>query len=302
MAGITDVDVAGLGDGKVLAFNSTSSKWEPVDLNTLYYTEAESDALLSGKSDTDHTHALTDLSNVNTAGAASGYALSYNGTSWVPTNLDLTYATDGALIVGLASKSNIGHTHTLDNLSNVNAEVVSNNWVLQYSSAISAWQASALGVAEVDGLQAALDSKIDGSELDLKSDIGHTHDDRYYTETEVDNFLIGKSNIGHLHDDRYYTETEVDTFLSGKSDTSHTHTLDDITDVVITSAIEGDALLYNAVSGDFENHALSTYKLSDVDNSLVADGAILVYDGTSQKYTATTNLDNANTTIIGGSF
>ena len=28
---------------------------------------------------------------------------------------------------------------------------------------------------------------------------------------------------GHTHDDRYYTETEIDTKLSGKSDTSHTH-------------------------------------------------------------------------------
>ena len=28
---------------------------------------------------------------------------------------------------------------------------------------------------------------------------------------------------GHTHDDRYYTETEIDTKLSGKSDTGHTH-------------------------------------------------------------------------------
>ena len=27
----------------------------------------------------------------------------------------------------------------------------------------------------------------------------------------------------HNHDDRYYTETEIDTKLSGKSDTGHTH-------------------------------------------------------------------------------
>ena len=34
----------------------------------------------------------------------------------------------------------------------------------------------------------------------------------------------------HTHDDRYYTETEVDTKLSGKSDTGHTHTKSQITD------------------------------------------------------------------------
>lgn len=39
---------------------------------------------------------------------------------------------------------------------------------------------------------------------------GHTHDDRYYTEAEVNTKLAGKSDTGHTHDDRYYTETEAD--------------------------------------------------------------------------------------------
>ena len=58
---------------------------------------------------------------------------------------------------------------------------------------------------------------------------GHTHDDRYYTESETDSLLAGKSNTGHTHDSRYYTETEVDTALSGKSNTGHTHAYTDIT-------------------------------------------------------------------------
>ena len=44
----------------------------------------------------------------------------------------------------------------------------------------------------------------------------HTHDDRYYTEAEVDGKLSGKSNTGHTHDDRYYTESEVNTKLNEK--------------------------------------------------------------------------------------
>ena len=52
---------------------------------------------------------------------------------------------------------------------------------------------------------------------------GHTHDNRYYTETEIDTKLSGKSDTNHTHDDRYYTETEIDTKLSGKSDIDHTH-------------------------------------------------------------------------------
>ena len=52
---------------------------------------------------------------------------------------------------------------------------------------------------------------------------GHDHDDRYYTESEVNSKLDGKSNTGHTHDDRYYTKSEMNTKLNGKSDTGHTH-------------------------------------------------------------------------------
>lgn len=43
------------------------------------------------------------------------------------------------------------------------------------------------------------------NQLSGKSDTGHDHDGRYYTETEVDNQISS-----HNHDDLYYTETEVD--------------------------------------------------------------------------------------------
>ena len=42
--------------------------------------------------------------------------------------------------------------------------------------------------------------------------------------------LDGKSNTGHTHDDRYYTESEMNTKLSGKSNTGHKHVKADITD------------------------------------------------------------------------
>ncbi len=77
--------------------------------------------------------------------------------------------------------------------------------------------------AETDTL---LSKKAEASHSHTKSDItdfAHTHDDRYYTETETDELLSEKSDTGHTHDERYYTETEVDNKLSTKSDTSHTH-------------------------------------------------------------------------------
>lgn len=45
-------------------------------------------------------------------------------------------------------------------------------------------------ISNIDGLQSALDDKANSS---------HTHDDRYYTETEVNNLLNGKANSSHSH-------------------------------------------------------------------------------------------------------
>lgn len=67
---------------------------------------------------------------------------------------------------------------------------------------------------------AELETLTDGSNADSLhvhnyAAASHTHDDRYYTETETDSLLSGKSDTGHTHDSRYYTETEVDNLLDG---------------------------------------------------------------------------------------
>ena len=56
------------------------------------------------------------------------------------------------------------------------------------------------------------------SSLDGKSDTGHNH-----TKSNITDFA-------HTHDDRYYTETETDNLLSGKASSSHSHSKSDITD------------------------------------------------------------------------
>ena len=63
----------------------------------------------------------------------------------------------------------------------------------------------------------------------------HNHDDRYYTETEIDTILAGYSEITHNHNDIYYTETEVDTLLANYSLTTHTHDNRYFTETEITT-------------------------------------------------------------------
>ena len=70
-----------------------------------------------------------------------------------------------------------------------------------------------------------------------KADKNHTH-----IKSEITDF-------DHTHDDRYYTESEVDTKLSGKADKSHTHTKSQITDFP-TSLKNPNALTINGKTYD----------------------------------------------------
>lgn len=76
----------------------------------------------------------------------------------------------------------------------------------------------------INKMQTNIDEAIgiigDSSVADLiagKADAEHSHDDRYYTEAEIDSAIAnlntaigGKSDAGHTHDNLYYTETEID--------------------------------------------------------------------------------------------
>ncbi len=66
--------------------------------------------------------------------------------------------------------------------------------------------------------------EIDNIISDHHENFSVDHDDRYYTEAEMDVFLGDKSDDTHDHDDAYYTEGEMDTALGLKSNTNHEHT------------------------------------------------------------------------------
>ena len=61
--------------------------------------------------------------------------------------------------------------------------------------------------------------------------------------------VAGKAAASHTHDDRYFTETEVTNKLAGKSDTGHTHTKSQITDFP-TSLKNPNALTVNGKTYD----------------------------------------------------
>ena len=60
-------------------------------------------------------------------------------------------------------------------------------------------------------------------EVAKKADKVHNHDDRYFTEAEMNTKLAGKADTSHNHNTVYYTKGEVDTKVDAKANVSHNH-------------------------------------------------------------------------------
>jgi hypothetical protein len=105
------------------------------------------------------------------------------------------------------------HTHTASQISD--------------STAIGrALMTASTDITARDAINAVADD--DARLSDARTPTAHNHDDRYYTEAEMDTALAAKSDTGHTHDDRYFTESEVTAALGLKADSVHTHDVGDI--------------------------------------------------------------------------
>ena len=83
-------------------------------------------------------------------------------------------------------------------------------------------------------------NKVVNSALNGKSNTGHEHtsDEIHYAydqNVSVTTILENKASTHHTHDDRYYTEAEIDEKLNGKADSNHRHN-----DVSILKQVDND--------------------------------------------------------------
>ena len=86
-------------------------------------------------------------------------------------------------------------------------------------------------------------NKVVNSALNGKANSSHSHS--ISNITNLQSALDSKSETGHTHDDRYYTETEMNTKLNGKANSSHTHTASQISDLAVsTHTLANGAKLY----------------------------------------------------------
>jgi len=164
---------------------------------------------LAGKAASIHQHAISDTTGLQTA---------LDGKAAASHTHDDRYYTESEMNTLLAGKQASG----------------------SYAPATGIAPSAITGTAVI-----TTDSRLS----DARTPTTHTHDDRYYTETEMNTLLAGKqasgsyapasgiapsaitgtavittdsrlsdarTPISHTHDDRYYTESEIDTLLAGK--------------------------------------------------------------------------------------
>lgn len=116
-----------------------------------------------------------------------------------------------------------GSTITLRGSDGSTFNVTDSNTVYGNATTSAAGLMSAADKAKLDGVAAG------SNHVTVDAELSTTSTNPVQNKV-IKSALDGKSNTGHTHDDRYYTKTEVNTKLDGKSNTGHKHVKADITD------------------------------------------------------------------------
>jgi len=208
----------------------------------------EMDAADATKANVTHTHAITDTTGLQTAlnakidastkGAAGGVA-SLDSNGFIPVaqipDLDATYVKDSDLVTALNGKSNVGHTHAITDVTNLQTSL---NAKLDATlrgavNGVASLDANGLiPVSQIPDLDLVYvrDEDLQGV-LDTKANVNHNHDDRYS--------LLGHTHATGAHTHEIADVNGLQTALDGKSAVGHSHAIADT--VGLQSALDGKA-------------------------------------------------------------
>lgn len=207
-----------VGDTTISADEKTDTLTLVAGNNVTITPDSTGDSITISSANTVYTHPTSAGNKHIPAGGASGQILRWasDGTAVWGSDNNTTYSNATQTASGLMSNTD---KTKLDGIA-----AGANNYTLPSAG-------SSLG-----GVKSGGDVTIASGVITVNDD---SHNHIISNVDGLQSALDGKAASGHSHNDTYYTETEVDTMLSGKANTSHTHTIANITN--LQSTLDGKA-------------------------------------------------------------
>ena len=308
---LQDVEFTNLQDAEVLAYNSSSEKWE----NATILTGA---GTLNGLSDTNissllngsflvynstsgkwenqivvDVDTLDNLTDTNISSVANGEVLKYNNTNnkWENDNLNINEINDvniTSLQNGEVLKynntsgkwENQNNTDTLNELTDVVITSAANNQVLKYSNTTSKFVNTFVNLTELGDTNI---SSLNNGDILRYNNTSQSWETNTFNIDDLDNTNI--SNVANNEVLKYNG-------TSGKWENSNRiDTLDELGDVTITNASNGDLLKYD--SGNFVNTKIALNNdFTNVNFTSLANGQLIKYNGANFVNFSPTYLDS----------
>ena len=199
------------------------------------------------------------------------YVATDTGTMWMGTSAtSLIQIKDNINTNTTYTLTKSGDTITLKGSDGSSVNVTDSNTIYNNATARAAGLMSAADKSKLDSVATGANKTV----VDASFVANSTNP---VQSKVIKSALDGKSDTGHTHDDRYYTESEIDTKLNAKANSSHTHTKNQVGLGNVDNTADSTKSVKYAASSNYANSAgkANGIVVSDTrnDNSAPKDAA-----------------------------
>lgn len=262
---LNDVELTNLSNNQVLAYNSSSEKWE--------------------NQTTGGVDSVSSLSDTNINNLSDNQILRYDSTSskWLNETLtdvdtiqnlsdtNITNLSDNQILkYDNASSKWLNENNNLENLNNITLSNTADNEVLKYDNASSNWINEAVKINEIFDVNI---TSLQNGEVLKYNNSTSKWENANNTDTldELSDVVISNPAIKHTLVYNNSTSKFQNQLLN----------LDDLGDVNLTSLPNGGIIKYNTTSSKWEVGSLSLNNLSDTTITNIQAGNVLVWSGSA---------------------